>query len=128
MPKKRNKAFIPLATVTALGVIGFFTLTSPWTWSLTHNIPPISSAKGPADLENGRFIFVASDCATCHATTGQDNDELLGGGKVLDTEFGKFYMPNISPDPVHGIGNWTLEEFDRATREGVDQAPFCLMG
>lgn len=119
MTKTRKRVFIPLAAVTALGAIGFFTLTSPWTWSLTHDIPPISSAKGPADLENGRFIFVASDCATCHATTGQDNDELLGGGKVLDTEFGKFHMPNISPDPVHGIGNWTLEEFDRATREGV---------
>ncbi|MCK9236952.1 MAG: c-type cytochrome [Thiopseudomonas sp.] len=119
MTNKRKKLFTAAAALTVIGAAGFFVLTSPWTWSLTHSIPPISNAKGPADLENGRFVFVASDCATCHATTGQTNDELLGGGMVLDTDFGKFHMPNISPDPKYGIGTWSLEEFDRAVREGV---------
>ena len=27
-------------------------------------------------------------------------------------------MPNISPDKATGIGNWTLDQFDRALREG----------
>lgn len=101
-----------------LGGVGFVVLTSPWTWSLTHpgrTLPPLEGA----DLANGRRVYVASDCATCHATPGQDDDTVLGGGRALDTEFGVFNMPNISPDKDHGIGNWTLAQFDRALREGV---------
>lgn len=119
MPSKRKKISIAVAGAVALGAAGFLVLTSPWTWSLTHSLPPAASADSPADLDNGRLVFVASDCATCHATTGQDSDELLGGGKVLDTDFGEFHMPNISPHPEQGIGNWTLAEFDRSVRQGV---------
>nr|WP_299379827.1 c-type cytochrome [uncultured Halomonas sp.] len=119
MVSKGKKISITVAVVAILGVAGFLVLTSPWTWSLTHSLPPTASSDSPADIDNGRLVFVASDCATCHATTGQDSDEQLGGGKMLDTDFGKFHMPNISPDPEHGIGNWTLAEFDRSVREGV---------
>lgn len=119
MPSKRKKISIAVAGAGALGVAGFLVLTSPWTWSMTHSLPAAASADSKADLDNGRLIFVASDCATCHATTGQNSDKQLGGGKVLDTAFGKFHMPNISPDSEHGIGSWTLAEFDRALREGV---------
>lgn len=124
MPSKRKKISIAVAGVAALGVAGFLVLTSPWTWSVTHSLPPAASAESAADIDNGRQVFVASDCATCHATTEQDSDEQLGGGKVLDTAFGKFHMPNISPDIEHGIGNWTLAEFDRAVREGVGPSNF----
>lgn len=119
MPGKRKKISIAVAGAAVLGVGGFLVLTSPWTWSLTHDIPAAKTDESQADIDNGRRIFVASDCATCHATTGQDDDEMLGGGKVLDSEFGKFHMPNISPDSEHGIGDWSLAEFDRAVREGV---------
>jgi len=101
-----------------LGIVGYFVLTSPWTWSLTHPSREVASLDG-ADLENGRMIFLAGDCATCHATPGQDDPLRLGGGRELDTEFGLFRMPNISPDEEDGIGGWTLAEFDRAVREGV---------
>jgi mono/diheme cytochrome c family protein len=124
MSSKRKKIFIAVAGAAALGVAGFLGLTSPWTWAMTRSLPAAASASSPADLDNGRLIFVASDCATCHATTGQDSDEQLGGGKVLDTAFGKFHMPNISPDTEHGIGSWTLAEFDRAVREGVGPSSF----
>lgn len=119
MVSKRKKITIAAVGLIALGFAGFFILTSPWLWSATHKLAPAASADGPVDLKNGRLIFVASDCATCHATTEQDNDELLGGGMILDSDFGRFHMPNISPDPKHGIGDWTLAEFDRALRQGV---------
>ena len=128
MPSKRKKISIAIAGVAAVGVAGFLVLTSPWTWSLTHSLPPVASADSPVDLDNGRLVFVASDCATCHATTDQSSDEQLGGGKILDTDFGKFHMPNISPDPEHGIGNWTLAEFDRSVRQGVGPDSFLPDG
>lgn len=102
----------------AAGGLGFVVLTSPWTWSLLHPAKALPPLEG-ANLENGRQVFVASDCATCHATPGQGKDTVLGGGRVLDTAFGLFHMPNVSPDKEHGIGDWTLAEFDRAVREGV---------
>ena len=101
-----------------LGIVGFFVLTSPWTWSVTHPARTLPDLAG-ADLPNGRNVFLASHCANCHETPGQNDDTLLGGGGTLDTEFGVFHMPNISPDKTTGIGNWTLEQFDRAMREGV---------
>lgn len=101
-----------------VGVLGFLVLTSPLTWSVTHPGRTLPELAG-ANLSNGRNVFLASDCATCHETQGQEDDTVLGGGRALDTEFGVFHMPNISPDKATGIGNWTLDQFDRALREGV---------
>jgi mono/diheme cytochrome c family protein len=44
---------------------------------------------------------------------------VLAGGPALRTPFGTFYAPNITPDPVHGIGKWSDADFKRALREGV---------
>jgi mono/diheme cytochrome c family protein len=41
------------------------------------------------------------------------------GGRVLDTAFGKFYGPNITPHAQEGIGRWSEQDFYRAMREGV---------
>ncbi|PTW50453.1 c-type cytochrome [Rhodovulum kholense] len=101
-----------------LGVAGFLLVTSPWTWSAIHGSQDLPALDG-ADLANGRTVFVASDCATCHETPGLEDDTHLGGGRSLETAFGTFHMPNISPDEATGIGRWTLAEFDRALREGV---------
>ncbi|PTE20999.1 cytochrome C [Cereibacter changlensis JA139] len=109
------------------GVAGFFLLTSPMTWSLTHAAPDQADGSAP-DLANGRTLFLAGDCATCHATPGQDDPLMLGGGRVLETGFGAFHMPNISPHPQDGVGGWTLAEFIRAMREGVAPAEFLPDG
>jgi mono/diheme cytochrome c family protein len=116
-----------VAGLAALGAVGFFVLTSPWLWSATHAARDVADA-GAANIENGKLIFAASDCATCHATLNQKDHLKLGGGRALDTAFGRFYMPNISPDPKDGIGNWTLAEFTRAVREGVGPGGVMLDG
>lgn len=113
-----KKLYIWLFVLALLGVAGFFVLTSPLTWSLTHPERDIAD-NSPPDLDNGQTMFVASDCATCHVTPNQADPLNLGGGRALDTVFGRFYMPNISPDKQDGIGNWTLEQFTRAVRAGV---------
>ncbi|WP_116134470.1 c-type cytochrome [Tropicimonas sp. IMCC34043] len=118
MATRRNTLFRIAGGTALLGVLGFVVLTSPWTWSATHpgrDLPEIAGA----DLANGRNVYLTADCGTCHMTQGQDDDTLLGGGRALDSEFGIFHMPNISPDETAGIGKWTLAEFDRAMREGV---------
>lgn len=75
-----------------------------------------------ADVAAGEQVFWASGCATCHVTGGDSTLEAslqLGGGRALTTEFGTFYVPNISSDVQNGIGGWTLAEFAAAVRQGV---------
>ena len=74
-----------------------------------------------ADLKNGEYMFWAGGCESCHAAPGaKGEDQLkLAGGVALDTPFGKFYAPNISPDKEHGIGGWSTLAFVNAMKFGV---------
>ena len=72
-----------------------------------------------ANLANGETMFHAGGCASCHATPRQDDKRKLGGGLALATPFGTFKVPNISPDPRHGIGAWSEAEFANAMLHGV---------
>lgn len=78
-------------------------------------------AQAPAAAQTatrGEYIFHAAGCAACH--TDVDNEgPPLAGGRALKTPFGTFYSPNITPDPEHGIGDWSDDDFVRALREGV---------
>ena len=51
--------------------------------------------------------------------SGDPERPLLAGGPPLATPFGTFRAPNISPDPVHGIGGWSDLEFVNAVLRGV---------
>jgi mono/diheme cytochrome c family protein len=78
---------------------------------------PIPS--GAADLRNGRDLFFAGSCGTCHASPGEESPFTLGGGRAIRAPIGTLYAPNISPDPQYGIGSWTASQFLRALRAGV---------
>ena len=72
------------------------------------------------DTTNGARLFHAGGCASCHSTPDTDSEPpALGGGLAMDTPFGTFLVPNISPDPNHGIGNWTTLDFVNAMHLGV---------
>ncbi|PWC33206.1 cytochrome c [Azospirillum sp. TSO35-2] len=72
----------------------------------------------PADAAaRGAYIFQAAGCLGCH-TDEKAGGAPLAGGRALVTPFGTFYTPNITPDPVNGIGRWTDADFVRAFREG----------
>lgn len=104
--------------LAALGLAGFFVLTDPAVLSaLKGSSLPV--ATGAPNLDNGKTMFHAGGCSSCHATEKQDDKTHLGGGHALHSPFGTFYVPNISPHPRDGIGTWTGEQFLRAMREGV---------
>jgi mono/diheme cytochrome c family protein len=67
----------------------------------------------------GAQIFALGDCASCHASPGQDDRRKLGGGMALTSAFGTFYVPNISPDPKDGIGRWTVADLANALLAGI---------
>ncbi len=113
-----KRLILIVGSLCALGIVGFLALTSPITWRLTHPSRDVAGA-GAANLVNGKAMFYAGACGTCHASPGQKDATHLGGGLTLTSGFGTFYMPNISPDAKDGIGGWTTAQFVRAARQGV---------
>ncbi len=71
------------------------------------------------NLANGRAMFLAGGCSSCHATPQQNDPLHLGGGLALKSPFGTFHPPNISPHPRDGIGAFTELEFINALLKGV---------
>ncbi len=71
------------------------------------------------DAYRGAYLARAGGCIACH-TDIESGGAALAGGAPLDTPFGSFVPPNITPDPGAGIGNWTLDQFAVALRQGVN--------
>lgn len=75
-------------------------------------------AYGQEDIvERGRYLTHAGGCITCH-TEDVDGAVPLAGGRALETPFGTFYSPNITPDPETGIGSWSDDDFVNAFWQG----------
>ena len=74
-------------------------------------------AADEASVKRGEGVFNAADCAACH-TDVKGGGQPLAGGRSLDTAFGRFYAPNITPDKQYGIGAWSEAQFHRALRKG----------
>ena len=67
-------------------------------------------------ISHGEYIARAADCVACHSVPG---GAAFAGGLKMGTPIGAIYSTNITPDKDTGIGNYTLEDFDRAIRKGV---------
>jgi mono/diheme cytochrome c family protein len=112
MPLKLLKSLA--AAALAVGALG---------WVVTRPMPLLASSfDGLAgDVAQGEAVFWAAGCASCHTAPGvQETDEpVLAGGQAFPSPFGTFHAPNISPDPVYGIGNWSATDLGNALLRGV---------
>jgi mono/diheme cytochrome c family protein len=102
--------------VLTAGLIGgalLWIITNPQTVPMSA-LPPYNP-----DLENGRTMFFAGGCASCHAVPDQPDQTRLAGGRALKSQFGTFYAPNISPDRNDGIGAWSEADFVTAMVKGT---------
>src|ERR1700674_942268 len=99
--------------VAVMATVGLWILTQPAV------IPASALNAHQIDLANGQTMFNVGGCASCHAVPGQDDKTRLGGGLALKSPFGTFYAPNISSDPVDGIGSWSETQFLTAFIKGT---------
>src|SRR5271155_5157288 len=90
-------------------------------WLTTPAVVSALPAYAP-NLANGLTTFNAGGCSSCHAVPGQPDRLKLGGGLAIQSPFGTFYVPNISPDPVDGIGRWSEANFVTAVLKGTSPA------
>lgn len=71
----------------------------------------------PAQGE-GEYVMRLADCAACHTAEG---GQPFAGGRPIASPLGTIWSSNITPDPDHGIGQYTLDEFRAALVDGIRQ-------
>jgi mono/diheme cytochrome c family protein len=76
-----------------------------------------ATAAGQGDARKGEYLAKAGGCVGCH-TDSASGAAAYAGGRALDTAFGTFYGPNLTPHRQAGIGSWRDEDFVRAMRHG----------
>lgn len=89
--------------------------------------PNIQASTDIAIIEKGKHItLVTKGCVHCHSPINnvdsllkQGEEPSLAGAKRVETPFGTFFTPNITPDATTGIGNMTDAEIARLLRYGV---------
>lgn len=110
----RNLAALALIVVSGLMVFGETTRTHPLS---ATDIPAHT-----ANVENGKTLYIAGGCISCHAPGPALKDvsaDVPAGGKPLKTPIGTLYPPNLTPDPETGLGNWTETDFVNAMQKGI---------
>ncbi len=103
------KRIVLIALIALLGAVAFLAFTES----------PVNSnqfSSDPAALQRGEYLVAAGGCVSCHINA--DNSNSLSGGKSLESDFGTFRVPNITPDIDSGIGGWTADDFIRAVKYG----------
>jgi mono/diheme cytochrome c family protein len=108
--------FFVMACGAALAAFAVF-----WIVTVPSVVPASALPNYSPNIANGEVVFNAGGCASCHATSGRPRTS-LGGGLALKSPFGTFYVPNISPDPNDGIGNWSEADFVTAVTKGTSPA------
>jgi mono/diheme cytochrome c family protein len=80
------------------------------------NRGPVQQVKATsAQIARGRYLADAADCAACHTASG---GAPFAGGVPLASPFGTIHGTNITPDPDHGVGRYTADDFFHALTEG----------
>lgn len=108
-----------IAALAVLGVVGagtFLYVTRP-----QPHPAAFWDGAGTPDVSNGELVFSMGGCVSCHKAPNATGEAelVLAGGVALDSPFGRFYAPNISPHETAGIGGWTLADFGDALTRGV---------
>ena len=110
--------------VVALLLLGFM---AAWWVTAPSGFSELEPPGHTPDAVAGERVFWAGGCASCHATPvngkrAKGADKLvLGGGMELESPYGVFRVPNISPH-ADGIGGWSMLEFVNAMQHGVSPA------
>ncbi|MEN3275961.1 MAG: hypothetical protein V7631_1751 [Massilia sp.] len=87
-------------------------------WPREQYLPsssPGAWAPSADNIARGAYLARAGDCIACHTARG---GIAYAGGRALDTPFGRFYGPNLTPDRDTGIGAWNADDFWRALHNG----------
>ncbi|GAB7525875.1 cytochrome c [Paraburkholderia sp. 2C] len=109
---KSKIVFVAVVLAVAAG------LSRAWEPAIDPTAPPPAHAADAAQIARGARLAALGDCIVCHTSA---HGKPYAGGRPLLTPFGTIYATNITPDPQTGIGDWPLDAFRRAMRDGVSR-------
>ena len=66
-------------------------------------------------VARGQYLARVGNCVFCHTAPG---GAMLAGGRAIQTPFGTVFTSNLTPDPLHGMGRWTPDDFWQALHLG----------
>ena len=87
--------------------------------SLTLFFAGMVIAADDSMVTRGKYLAHAAGCVTCH-TEDKEGAVPLAGGRALESPFGTFFTPNITPDIESGIGVWSDDDFVTALWDGLN--------
>lgn len=110
-----KKIVYGLIALALLGLLAFVVVTQP----RGRDTEIFATLVG--DSAKGQLVYTAAGCGSCHMAPEAAGEAqlVLSGGQKFPSAFGTFLAPNISPDPVNGIGGWTLPQFATAIMDGI---------
>ncbi|KTC18490.1 alcohol dehydrogenase [Pseudomonas marginalis ICMP 9505] len=108
----RTAGWLALPCVVAAGLLAWYVTREP---ASPFEQQPAASFD-PALISRGEYVARLSDCVACHSLPGKAP---FAGGLEMATPLGAIHATNITPDRSHGIGAYSLGDFDRAVRHGV---------
>ena len=115
MSARRRLIYVTLGLTIGLAVLaGMVAMLN------MHGEEPIAEdnrlfVTAPGQIERGRYLALAGNCAGCHTVRG---GAAYAGGRGIETPFGIIYTSNLTPDPLTGIGQWSAAHFWRAMHNG----------
>ncbi|MCX5508307.1 c-type cytochrome [Pseudomonas sp. BJa3] len=106
----RTTGWLALPCLVAAGLLAWYVTREPAT--------PFSASDSAnaALVSRGEYVARLSDCVACHSLPGKAP---FAGGLEMATPLGAIHATNITADREHGIGAYSLADFDRAVRQGV---------
>lgn len=86
--------------------------------------PYDASGFSDAEIQAGSEIVTSLMCRHCHGQYLQGSSTPL---MSTSAEGGVAYAPDLTPDPLDGLGCWTDPQIERAILQGIDQQgrPLC---
>ena len=115
-PQRGRKPVWAVAGALAAGVLGLGAAALGWRPAIAPVQASAAGVYSAALIERGRQLAAVGNCVGCHTAEG---GAPLAGGRPIETPFGTVWATNLTPDPAHGIGQWSFSAFQRAMREGI---------
>ena len=111
----KSRRIVAAAAILLVGLAGAMAVARLGD-SRTGNSSMAEPRESSEMIARGAYLAAMGDCAACHSVPGKP---AFSGGLRMEIPIGAIYTTNITPDPINGIGNFTLADFDRALRFGV---------
>ncbi len=74
-------------------------------------------------IARGGYLARITGCIGCHTPRTHDGDVaearlMSGGDHPIAGNLGRFFPPNVTPDKVTGLGDWTAADIAKAFKTG----------